>query len=212
MAAACAGGEPRRRRWRRDPRRPAQPRGVSSARRPVEKQPVVGRLPADGGVVPSYNASRNVCGQRRILLVRIPKCRCGAVELPVLPVEPSRCPAATVAPLAAATGMPVKQEAGISQIGNVRDWHPVAPDVFVASAIADVSVALQSAVTDLASGKAVPGEHVRVGLENKDAVRLAMSPETPEKVGQAIETFARQIAAGEIVVATDYAGAEFTPS
>jgi len=104
------------------------------------------------------------------------------------------------------------REAGISQIGNVKDWYPVAPDVFVASAIADVSVAMETAVVDLLSGTPVAGSHRRMGLADGAAVSLAMSPDTPSDVRKAIDEYAEKIAKGEIEVPVQYDGAEFDPT
>lgn len=102
------------------------------------------------------------------------------------------------------------REAKISQIGNVKDWRPVAPDVFVASAIADVSIAMETAVTDLLAGKKAGGEHVKIGLAQGSAVSLAMSPDTNADVRQAIDTFKGKIVSGEIKVPTKYNGEEFS--
>lgn len=98
----------------------------------------------------------------------------------------------------------------IRQIGNVRDWVPVAPDVFVASAIADVSVAMRDAVSDAVTGRLVPGKHVKLGVSSGDAVRLALAPGVPEEVRVAITGYTADIAAGRIVVPTAYDGPEFS--
>ncbi len=102
------------------------------------------------------------------------------------------------------------REKHIYQIGNVRDWYPVAPDVFIASAIADVSVAMKDAVTDAVTGRLVPGRHVKLGVSSGDAVRLAMAPEVPADVRAAIVRYSADIASGAIKVPTDYSGPEFT--
>ncbi len=98
----------------------------------------------------------------------------------------------------------------IRQIGNVRDWYPVAPDVFVASAIADVSVAMRQAVTDAATGRLVPGKPMKLGVSAGTAVRLALAPDVPADVRAAVERYTADIASGAIVVATTYAGPEFS--
>ena len=56
------------------------------------------------------------------------------------------------------------REAGVKQIGNVRDWYPDAPDVFVASAVANVSMPSLVAARDLANGTWEPGKVVQIGL------------------------------------------------
>ncbi|QTL01583.1 BMP family protein [Aquabacter sp. L1I39] len=102
------------------------------------------------------------------------------------------------------------REKKIKQIGNVRDWVPVAPDVFIASAIADVSVAMSDGVTAALSGRLVPGQHVRLGVANGSAVRLAMAPDVPEAVRGVILAYTADIASGKIVVPTSYEGPEFS--
>ena len=102
------------------------------------------------------------------------------------------------------------REKKIKQIGNVRDWVPVAPDVFIASAIADVSVAMSDGVMAALSGRLVPGQHVRLGVANGNAVRLAMATDVPESVRAAITAYTADIASGKIAVPTTYEGPEFS--
>ena len=102
------------------------------------------------------------------------------------------------------------REKHIHQIGNVRDWYPVAPDVFVASAIADVSVAMKSAVTDAVLGRLVSGKAVRLGVADGAAVRLALAPDVPESMRAAIAADTAGIASGAIKVPTTYDGPEFS--
>lgn len=101
------------------------------------------------------------------------------------------------------------QEAGVYQIGNVRDWYEVYPDVFVASAIANVSMAGLRAARDVADGTWEPGVIVKIGIDDPNAVRLAMAPYVPPEVADQIEALAAQLAAGEIEVPTEYDGEEF---
>jgi basic membrane protein A len=101
------------------------------------------------------------------------------------------------------------QAAGISQIGNVRDWHEVYPDVFVASAIANVSMAGLRAAQDVANGTWEPGVIIKIGIEDPNAVRLALSPDVPEDVVAQLDELAAQLAAGEITYSTEYDGPEF---
>lgn len=103
------------------------------------------------------------------------------------------------------------REKKIKQIGNVRDWVPVAPDVFIASAIADVSVAMSDGVTAAVMGRLVPGQAVRLGVANGDAVRLAMAGDVPADVRAAIAAYGAEIASGKIIVPTTYEGPEFAP-
>ena len=102
---------------------------------------------------------------------------------------------------------------GVRQIGNVVDWVAVDPQVFVGSAIADVSIGVFDAVRDLRDGKFPAGSIRKVGLANPQAVRLAMAPDVPVTVRQRVAEVADAIAKGRTVVPENYDGAEFaTPS
>lgn len=101
------------------------------------------------------------------------------------------------------------REAGIKQMGNVRDWYEVHPDVFVASAIANVSMAGLRAAQDVANGTWEPGVIVKIGIEDPTAVWLALAPDIPEDVLSQLEELAEQLAAGEIEYSTEYEGEEF---
>ena len=101
------------------------------------------------------------------------------------------------------------REAGIWQIGNVRDWYEVHPDVFVASAIANVSMAGLRAAQDVADESWEPGVIVKIGIEDATAVWLALAPDLPEDVVSELEALAEQLAAGDIEYSTEYEGEEF---
>lgn len=101
------------------------------------------------------------------------------------------------------------REAGIWQIGNVRDWYEVHPDVLVASAIANVGMAGLRAAQDVAVGEWEPGVIVKIGIEDPDAVSLALAPDVPEEVMAQLEALTAQLIAGEIVYDTEYTGEEF---
>lgn len=101
------------------------------------------------------------------------------------------------------------RERGAFQIGNVRDWYPDAPDVFIASAIANVSMASILATQDYVDGE-LQGNIVRkVGLEVPEAVSLAMAPTVPPDLQTEIEQLAQKIINGEIEVPEEYDGPEF---
>ena len=102
------------------------------------------------------------------------------------------------------------REHGVYQIGNVRDWYPDHPDVFIASAIANVSIAGLQAARDLAENKWEPNTIVRIGLSNPDAVSLALSPDVPEDVRATVDELRQKIVSGEIEVSTEYDGPELT--
>ena len=101
------------------------------------------------------------------------------------------------------------RERKISQIGNVGDWVAVAPDVFVASAIADSGLAVFAACEDVSTGKFRPGVIQKVGLSRLAAVRLQMADSVPAAVREKIEQATRDIVSGKLVVSTQWEGAEF---
>lgn len=97
------------------------------------------------------------------------------------------------------------------QIGNVIDWTKVEPDVFVASALADVGIPSVEAVRDYTSGQWTPGVIKSIGLENPQAVSLALSEDVPAEVRTEVDALREQIVTDQIEVATDYEGQELTP-
>lgn len=97
---------------------------------------------------------------------------------------------------------------GVKQIGNVRDWSVDYPDVFVGSAIANVSLGVFHAAKDLADGKWQPAKTIKIGLEDPEAIALILSPDVPEAVKAKVADLKKKILSGEIHVATDYAGEE----
>lgn len=103
------------------------------------------------------------------------------------------------------------REHNVKQIGNVRDWYPDYPDVFVASAIADVSIAGLQAARDLSEGRWEAGKIVKIGLSNPDAVSLALAPDVPEEVRARIDELRQKIISGEIEVSVEYDGPELAP-
>ena len=104
------------------------------------------------------------------------------------------------------------RERGAKQIGNVGDWVKNVPDVFIASAIADVSMAVFDAAGDFHNGKWQPDVIRQLGLANPDAVRLSMADSVPPAVRQQITQYAESIVAGKIKVPDAYEGPEFNPA
>lgn len=100
---------------------------------------------------------------------------------------------------------------GAKQIGNVGDWVATMPDVFIASAIANVSIAVFNAAQDLRHGQWQGNVIHQIGLSEPAAVRLSLSPQAPLDVKTQIAKFGEAIAAGRTPVPEDYAGPEFTP-
>lgn len=96
------------------------------------------------------------------------------------------------------------------QIGNVVDWTQKNPTVFVGSAMASVSKAVFAAAQDFATGRWKPGVIRQLGLEDADAVRLALAPDVPAPVREKLAALALDIAAGKVEVPHTYTGPEFT--
>lgn len=103
------------------------------------------------------------------------------------------------------------REAGIRQIGNVIDWTEVDPGVFIASAIANVSIPAIEAMRDFESGEWQPSVVKPIGLENAEAVSLALSADVPDDVMSRIEKLRREIVDNQITVSTEYNGPELQP-
>ncbi|RZJ03221.1 MAG: BMP family ABC transporter substrate-binding protein, partial [Rubrivivax sp.] len=103
------------------------------------------------------------------------------------------------------------REKGVPQIGNVIDWCAVHPDVFIASAIADNGRGVLQWLRDATSGKLTAGEVRWLGMEDPQAVRLAMAPGVPAAVRARIDALADELRAGRIVLETEYVGAELAP-
>lgn len=101
------------------------------------------------------------------------------------------------------------RERGVAQIGNVVDWTTIAPDVFIASAVADSGLALFSAAKDVAEGVFRPGIIRQIGLEQPEAVRLTLAERVPAAVRVRIEALSGEIAAKRLDVPTEWSGPEF---
>lgn len=105
------------------------------------------------------------------------------------------------------------RSAGRRQIGNVVDWTRIDPQVFIGSAVADVSLSVFESVRDLQAGRFPAGAIRKIGLANTDAVRLAMAPDVPQPVRDRVARAARDIASGRTAVPEVYDGPEFdTPA
>lgn len=101
------------------------------------------------------------------------------------------------------------REKGARQIGNVIDWVKVDPAVFVASAIADVSIGVFNAVRDLRDDAFKPGILRKVGVADAAAVRLSMGDNVPADVKAWIQSTAAAIASGRVVVPEAFDALEF---
>lgn len=83
------------------------------------------------------------------------------------------------------------------------------PDVFVGSAITDVSVLVFNAVRDLHEGRWEGGTHHKIGLEDPSAVRLKLADSVPDAAKTRVEEYAEGIRTGRIAIPTSYDGPEF---
>ena len=72
----------------------------------------------------------------------------------------------------------------------------------------NVSIPGLVAARDLANGTWEPGKVVQIGLENPEAVSLALSPEVPGEVVEQVEALRDKIVSGEIEVSTEFEGKE----
>jgi basic membrane protein A len=97
----------------------------------------------------------------------------------------------------------------VPQIGNVRDWVASDPDVFIASAIADSGLAVFNAVADLVAGRLPVGALRSIGLEQPDAVRLAMAASVAVAHRELVAALGSEIVTGRLKVSTEWAGVEF---
>lgn len=97
---------------------------------------------------------------------------------------------------------------GVLQIGNVRDWTVVVPEVFIASAVADSGRLVEAWIDALAAGTLRHGELRSLGLEDAAAVRLAMAPGVPAPLRERVLACAELLRRGEIALPDTYDGAE----
>jgi len=102
------------------------------------------------------------------------------------------------------------RERGAKQIGNVRDWVAMMPDVFVASAIADSGIAVVQAVEDFVRGTSAPNAVEKIGLARPEAVRLTMSSTLSEDIRRRVVQLSEQIKSGAVTVPTSWTGPEFS--
>lgn len=100
--------------------------------------------------------------------------------------------------------------AGRRQIGNALDWTALAPDVFIASALARIDLGVERAIADVAAGH-LPREPVILGLSEGDYASLTLAADVPETVAERVAAAAADIRAGRIIVRETYDGAEFEP-
>lgn len=98
---------------------------------------------------------------------------------------------------------------GVKQFGSAGDWVTIDPEVFVGSAIADVSAAVLAAARDLADGSWKGNQIVQIGLDDVNAVGLTLGTDVPDAVRAELEGLRDAIVEGEIDVMVSYEGEEF---
>lgn len=96
------------------------------------------------------------------------------------------------------------------QIGNVIDWTQRDPVVFIGSAMAVVSKAVFNAAQDLTQGRWQGGVVREIGLDDAEAVRLAMAPDVPQSVRERLAALTDDIRQGRIQITDRYDGPEFS--
>lgn len=150
--------------------------------------------------------------------VRIVTCFCGAQDDNALSHRNARAVLAAGADVlytmlnAGRTGaIDASRETGTRQIGNVIDWCALHPDVFVASAIANNGRGVLQWLRDAEAGRLTTGEVRWLGMEEPEAVRLAMAPSVPAEVRSRIEALAAEVREGRVVLGTEYDGVELAP-
>ncbi len=98
---------------------------------------------------------------------------------------------------------------GARQIGNVGDWVASDPAVFIGSAIADVSIGVFEAVRDAQANVFPAGKIRKMGIANRQAVRLSMAADVNADVRARIDAAASDIASGRISLSEVFEGPEF---
>ena len=101
------------------------------------------------------------------------------------------------------------REKKIKQIGNVVDWTQRAPDVFIASAVADAGLAVFSAAREVLDGSFKPGIVRPIGLEDPEAVRLALARTLPGEIRAKMVEESLDVFSDPQSVSTEWTGAEF---
>lgn len=100
---------------------------------------------------------------------------------------------------------------GLWQIGNVLDWVARDPAVYLASALADSGLCVERAAADHAAGALRVGAVTHFGLEADASLRLRLGADVSAEERRALDDWSARLARGEITVAPDYTGQEFTP-
>lgn len=97
------------------------------------------------------------------------------------------------------------------QIGDGVDWCAIEPDVFIASAVADVSWGPYQAVHDFAAGRFRAGDRTTIGVERPDLCSLALSAEVPSSLRRLVAAVRSEILDGALRIPDEWAGSDFEP-
>src|SRR5699024_9196638 len=92
----------------------------------------------------------------------------------------------------------------LKHIGNVKDYVKENPDVFIASAVADSGMAGFIAAEKFKNDEYKPNMIERIGLENKEAIRLTLSSDVHKKVRDQIYDLENQVENDEIKIIVTY--------
>lgn len=93
-------------------------------------------------------------------------------------------------------------------IGNAIDWTQE-KEFYIASAIADPSIAVFTAAKDFVEGNFESNTIKEFGLDEEEVVNLSMRDTIPLEIQEKIEEIKGKILAKEIQVDTNYSGEEF---
>ncbi|SFI27974.1 BMP family protein [Jannaschia pohangensis] len=99
--------------------------------------------------------------------------------------------------------------AGTRQIGNALDWCVIEPDVFAASAVARIDLAVERAAADMIDGLR-PSRVEHLGLAEGDMVDLTLAEDVDATIAADMARLRNEVAQGDIRIATDYDGPEFS--
>lgn len=98
---------------------------------------------------------------------------------------------------------------GVAQIGNVLDWTARAPDVFIASALADSGWGIRRAVHDYNAGQLRCGTVTTVGLDDPAVVSLKLAERVPAAARARVDATRQRLVAGDLTTTEYYEGPEF---
>lgn len=99
---------------------------------------------------------------------------------------------------------------GLRQIGNVLDWVARDPAVYLASALADSGLCVERAAADHAAGALRVGTVTHFGLEAGASLRLVLGADVSAEERRILDDWSARLARGDVQVAQEYTGREFT--